>query len=102
MFLAGGPLSGTWRWRHVAGRANGQPAIGAYTWREDEDCYRPFALDVLTLGAGGAQIEQVTSFIARSGEALTPEELARFPDEAVDAAKVGSIFTRCGLPDRLD
>ena len=50
----------------------------------------------------GAQIAQVTSFIARSGEALTPEELARFPDEDVDAAKVDSIFTLCGLPDRLD
>ena len=27
---------------------NGQPAVAAYTWREDEDCYRPFALDVLS------------------------------------------------------
>jgi hypothetical protein len=44
----------------------------------------------------------VTSFIARAGDELTPEELARFPDEAVDAAKVGSIFTHCGLPERLD
>jgi RNA polymerase sigma-70 factor (ECF subfamily) len=101
-FLIDGPLSGAWRWRYVPGRANGQPAIGAYTWREDEGCYRPFALDVLTLSPDGAKIDQVTSFIARSGEALTPEELARFPDEAVDAAKVGSIFSRCGLPDRLD
>ena len=101
-FLEMGPLSGAWRWRHVPTTANGQPAIGAYTWREDEGCYRPFALDVLTLSADGAQIAQVTSFIARSGDDLTPEELARFPDEDVDAAKVGSIFTHCGLPDRLD
>ncbi len=103
LFLVMGPLSGAWRWKHVPATANGQPAIGAYTWREDEGCYRPFALDVLTLGAdGGSPIQQVTSFIARSGEALTPEELARFPDEAVDTAKVGSIFTHCGLPERLD
>jgi hypothetical protein len=44
----------------------------------------------------------VTSFIARSGESLTPEELANFPDEAVAEAKVASIFTRVGLPERLD
>ncbi len=101
-FLVDGPLSGAWRWRYVPGRANGQPAIGAYTWREDEGCYRPFALDVLTLSADGLKIAQVTSFIARSGDELTAEELLRFPDEAVDAWKVGSIFTLCGLPDRLD
>ena len=101
-FLIDGPLSGAWRWRHVPATANGQPAIGAYTWREDEGCYRPFALDVLTLSADGTKIAQVTSFIARSGDDLTPEELLRFPDEDVDAAKVGSIFTHCGLPERLD
>jgi RNA polymerase sigma-70 factor (ECF subfamily) len=101
-FLVDGPLSGAWRWRHVPGHANGQPAIGAYTWREDEGCYRPFALDVLTLSAGGERIDQVTSFIARSGDELTPQELLRFPDEDVDAAKVGSIFTLCSLPERLD
>jgi RNA polymerase sigma-70 factor (ECF subfamily) len=101
-FLADGPLSGAWRWAYRPARANGQPAIGAYTWREDEGCYRPFALDVLTLSADGAKIDQVTSFIARSGESLTPEELANFPDEAVEEAKVVSIFSRCGLPDRLD
>jgi len=101
-FLANGPLSGAWRWRYVPAWASGQPAIGAYTWREDEGCYRPFALDVLTLSADGSKIGQVTSFIARSGEALTPEELARSPDEAVEEAKVVSIFTRVGLPQRLD
>ncbi len=101
-FLEMGPLSGAWRWKHVPTTANGQPASGAYTWREDEGCYLPFALDVLTLSADGSKITQVTSFIARSGDELTPEELARFPDEAVDAAKVGSIFTHCGLPERLD
>ena len=30
-FLAVGPLSGDWRWRHVPARANGQPAVGCYT-----------------------------------------------------------------------
>jgi RNA polymerase sigma-70 factor (ECF subfamily) len=101
-FLVMGPLSGAWQWAHRPAFANGQPAIGAYTWREDEGCYRPFALDVLTLSPDGSKIAQVTSFIARSGESLTPEELANFPDEAVAEAKVASIFTRVGLPERLD
>ncbi len=57
---------------------------------------------MLTVSPDGARIEQVTSFIARSGDELTPAELLRFPDEDGDAAKVGSIFTLCGLPDRLD
>jgi len=48
VFLADGPLSGAWRWRRIVTQANGQPAVAAYTWREDEDCYRPFALDVLS------------------------------------------------------
>jgi RNA polymerase sigma-70 factor (ECF subfamily) len=101
-FLIMGPLSGAWRWAYRPAMANGQPAIGAYTWREDEGCYRPFALDVLTLSPDGAKIDQVTSFIARSGDELTPEELANFPDEAVEERMVASIFTRVGLPDRLD
>jgi len=56
---------------------------------------------VLTVGGGG-QIQEVTSFIARSAEGLSPDELARFPTQPPDAAKVESIFVRCGLPSRLD
>ena len=75
-------------------------AVGGESWVIDLADTR--ALDVLTLSADGSKIDQVTSFIARSGESLTPEELANFPDEAVEEAKVVSIFTRVGLPDRLD
>ena len=99
-FLAEGPLSGAWRWRRLPTWANGQPAVGAYTWREEEGCFRPFALDVLTLR--GDRIEQVTAFIVRSAEPRDPAAFERYPDEAVDAAKVASVFERCGLPDRLD
>ena len=56
---------------------------------------------MLTVGGGG-QIQEVTSFIARSAEGLSPDELARFPTPPPDAAKVESIFVRCGLPSRLD
>ncbi|MDX6678023.1 MAG: polymerase sigma-70 factor, subfamily, partial [Solirubrobacteraceae bacterium] len=95
VFLEQGPLSGAWRWRRMAVSANGQPAVAAWTWREDEGCYRPFALDVLTLR--GDRIEQVTAFIARSAEPAEHGH-ADFPDHAVDA----SVFERLGLPDRLD
>ena len=75
--------------------------MGAYAWWPEEQSYRPFALDVLTVGGGG-QIQAVTSFIARSAEGLSPDELTRFPTPPPDAAKVESIFVRCGLPSRLD
>jgi len=100
VFLANGPLSGQWQWRYVPARTNGQAAIGAYTWRAEEQSYRPFALDVLTVS--GEQLQAVTSFIARSANGLSGDELARFPTQPPDEAKVESIFVRCGLPSRLD
>ena len=99
-FLAGWPLSGRWRWRHVPTRANGQLAVGSYTWREEERCYRPFALDVLTLE--GDKIREIDSFIARSAEPRDREAFGRYPDEPLDQDKVGTIFGSLGLPDRLD
>jgi RNA polymerase sigma-70 factor (ECF subfamily) len=100
VFLANGPLSGQWQWRRMPTFVNGQPAVGAYTWWEEEQIYLPFALDVLTVS--GEQIQEVTSFIARSGEGLSPHELARFPTQPPDQAKVEAIFVRSGLPSRLD
>ena len=100
VFLANGPLSGQWQWRHMPAFVNGQPAVGAYTWWPEEQIYLPFALDVLTVS--GEQIREVTSFIARSAEGLDPDELARFPTQPPDPVKVESIFLRCGLPSRLD
>jgi len=98
-FLAQGPLSGQWRWRRVAAHANGQVAIGAYTWHDGEQSYLPFALDVLTLE--GDRIKEVTAFIARSTD-VDPDAFARWPDEEPDPAKVETIFERAGLPRRLD
>jgi RNA polymerase sigma-70 factor (ECF subfamily) len=100
-FLANGPLSGAWRWSRIVTTANGQPAVAAYTWRADEGCFRPFALDVLTVRDDGI-IGAVTSFIARSAEPVEPERLARYPDEAVDDAKAASVFEQFGLPARVD
>ena len=85
----------------VVTTASGQAAVAAYTWRDDEARFRPFALDVLTIDADG-EIAAVTSFIARSAEPVEPDRLARYPDEAVDAAKAVAVFERFGLPPRLD
>jgi RNA polymerase sigma-70 factor, ECF subfamily len=100
VFLVNGPLAPEWRWRRLPAHLNGQAAVAAYTWREEESCFRPFAVDVLTLR--GDRIEEVTAFIARSIEGVDPALLARWPAAPPDPAKVASIFEAAGLPDRLD
>ena len=85
-FLHVGPLSGKWRWRHLPTRANGQPAVGCYTWRADDGSFRPFALDVLTLD--GDRIGEICSFIVRGTEGLDAEAVANYPDEPPDPVKV--------------
>ena len=99
-FLSAGPLSGNFRWKRLATTANGQPAIAAYTWHEDEQAYLPFALDVLTLRDG--KISDVTAFIARGTDVDDPEALLLYPDMTPDEAKVAAFFARFGLPVRLD
>ena len=95
----GWPLSGAWRWRALRTTANGQLALGFYAWNADDEVYRPFALNVLTLR--GSQVSDVTAFIARAPEAPSPEAFERYPDEPVDAGKVGDVFERFGLPTQL-
>jgi RNA polymerase sigma-70 factor, ECF subfamily len=100
-FLVSGPLSGDWRWRHAPARANGQPAVGSYAWYEEDGCYRPFALDVLTLD--GARIKEVTSFITRSTLSRDLESYVRYPEQPFeDGSRILAAFERFGLPDRLD
>jgi RNA polymerase sigma-70 factor (ECF subfamily) len=97
-FLHMGPLSGRFRWTHAIGAANCQPAVGAYTWQEDEQCYRPFALDVLTLG--GDRIVEITSFISRSPEPPEHGGFEDYPSHTLDAWRVDA-FERFGLPARI-
>ncbi len=94
------PMGGNWRWRAVRTTANGQPALGFYTWSEEEGGYRPFALNVLSFA--GNEVSQVTAFIARAPEAPAPEAFERYPDEPVDAARVYDVFERFGLPPTLN
>jgi RNA polymerase sigma-70 factor (ECF subfamily) len=96
----GWPLSGAWRWRTVQTTANGQLALGFYAWSDEDQNYRPFALNVLTLR--GTAISDVTAFIARSAEPRDREVFERYPDEPVDAGKVDDVFERFGLPAKLD
>jgi RNA polymerase sigma-70 factor (ECF subfamily) len=72
-FLTTGPFRE--RWRHLAARANGQPAVGCYLWDGKKRSYVAAVLDVLTLD--GARIAEVTGF-------ATPD-----------------VFRRFGLPDVL-
>jgi len=94
------PLSGPWRWRVVRTLANGQPALGFYAWSAEEQRHRPFALNVLSLR--GELVSDVTAFIARSAEPREREVFEHFPDQPVDAAKLGDVFASFGLPTELD
>jgi RNA polymerase sigma-70 factor (ECF subfamily) len=100
VFLAGWPLSGAWRWRHVPSHANGQPALAFYCWDDEAGSYLPFALNVLTLR--GTQISDVTAFVTRSTELPEREVYARWPEQPAVPTKLVAIFDRFGLPDRLD
>jgi RNA polymerase sigma-70 factor (ECF subfamily) len=100
IFLAGWPLSGIWRWRHVPIRANGQPALAFYAWDPDEESYLPFALNVLSLR--GDRISDVTAFIARSTPVPDREVIARLPEQPADPSRLAAAFENFGLPERLD
>ncbi|MHC1559877.1 sigma-70 family RNA polymerase sigma factor [Actinomycetospora sp. C-140] len=66
-FLRAAPF--TVAWRHVPARANGQLAVGCYTWDDGDGIWRGQVLDVLALAPDG-RIAEVTAFIG-------PEHLAR-------------------------
>jgi RNA polymerase sigma-70 factor, ECF subfamily len=100
-FLERGPLSGDWRWRHLPTHASGQAAVGVYNWDAGEGCYLPFALDVLTLGAGG-RILEVTAFITRTTRVPDRETFSRWPEQPLDPPRVMAFFERFGLPARVD
>src|SRR5262249_37425756 len=59
IFLAGWPMSGAWRWKVVHTQANGQPALGFYTWDAEQQAYLAFALNVLSFR--GELISDVTA-----------------------------------------
>jgi RNA polymerase sigma-70 factor (ECF subfamily) len=66
-FLHDGPMRE--RWRHLPAHANGQAAVGCYSWDAGAGAYRCHVLDVLTLR--DHCIEAITAFV-------TPELFAAF------------------------
>jgi RNA polymerase sigma-70 factor (ECF subfamily) len=99
-FLELGPLSRRWRWRYVPAHANGQVATAAYVWRDREQAFLAFALNVLSFE--GEQIKEVTSFLNRVLKGSDPDYYARFPDQDVDPDFNRAYFERFGLPAQLD
>jgi hypothetical protein len=88
-FLAGFGLQE--RWRHVRTQANGQLALGGYTYDAELGLWVPSILEVLTLD--GPQIASVTGFV-------TAELLGRWGYQ--DDRFVGATaFPRFGLPSTL-
>src|SRR4051812_41481831 len=85
-WAAGWPMSGDWRWRAIVTRANGQPAIGFYTWDEDAQTLLPFALNVLTFR--GHLVSDVCAFVARQISDEELENYARWPDLAADPERL--------------
>jgi RNA polymerase sigma-70 factor, ECF subfamily len=78
--------------------ANGQLAVGTYTWMEHEKTHVPFSLDVLTLE--GDRIKEVTAFVVRPTG--SEDGYSRWPDRAADPWRVEAVFRRFGLPDHVD
>jgi RNA polymerase sigma-70 factor, ECF subfamily len=99
-FLVRGPLSGDWRWRRAAARANGVGGGG----------------QLLLVCAGGdlsavrgrradprrPPDQEITSFITRSTDGADPRYYERWPEQPVDAAGVMGFFERFGSPGQLD
>ena len=99
-FLATGPMSGQWRWRHLPVQASGQPALAFYCWDESEGAHLPFALNVLAIR--DRKVSDVTAFIVRATDAEDLDAYARWPEEPIVERKRADFFGRFGLPERLD
>src|SRR3954469_20110129 len=64
-------MNGLWGWKGIVTRANGQVAIGFYSWDKEQQAALPFALNVLTFR--GREVSEVVAFINRSIESNDPE-----------------------------
>ena len=100
IFLAGSPMSGDWEWRALRTQANGQVALGFYTWDPEQDAYMAFALNVLSFR--GEQIRDVTAFIVTVAPSAESEVVLRMPEHPVDPLMMAAAFEQFGLPERLD
>lgn len=82
------------RWRYRITRANGQPALAAYSWDEAAGRFLPHGIDVLSLDAsGGDRIAAVTTFLDVTRRGVTGPGFRSFA--------ATRLFERFGLPDAL-
>ena len=93
---AGWPLSGAWRWRTIQTTANGQLALGFYAWSDEDERYRPFALNVLTLR--GDRVSDVTAFIARSAAPATARCSSAIPTSRSTRTRRWRCSSASGCP----
>ena len=100
IFLAGSPMSGTWRWKVLRTQANGQPALAFYTWNEELGAFERFALNVLDVNPEGL-ITDVTAFISRAAPSADREVILRMPDHPPDPLAMAAAFERFRLPEHL-
>lgn len=96
-WLRTSPLQGIWKWKQLPCKVNGQAATAAYTWSDEDNCFVPFSINVLTFE--GDKIKEVVSFITRASDAGNE---THYPDERPSEAKVADLFQRAGMPTRLD
>ena len=93
------PLSGLWRWRAVVTQANGQPALGFYSWDDEAGAWLPFALNVL---AFEGELIEIDAFILRGSQDPDPEIQARTPEQPADYERLAKAYSRFGLPANLE
>jgi len=98
-FLTLWPMNGQWRWKAVQTQANGQPALGFYSWNDETGDYQPFALNVLTFR--GDKVSDVVAFANRAIDATDRKAYERWPEEALDEGRMLAAFDRFGLPGTL-
>ena len=89
-FLVENPLR-YFRWRHLPTWANGQPAVGCYSWDESRGRFVAHSLDVLTLR--GPRISEVVSFLDVTRRGLEDQGFTSFVQ--------GGLFRSFGQPDEL-
>jgi RNA polymerase sigma-70 factor, ECF subfamily len=79
------------RWRYLTTRANGQPALAAYSWDDAAGHYLPHTINVLSFADD--RVAAVTSFLDVTRRGVTGPGFRSF---------VGTrLFDRFGLPESL-
>ena len=89
-FLTENPFK-YFRWRNLPTRANGQAAVGSYSWSEERGTYVAHSLAVL--GLRGSQICEVTSFLDVTRRGVDGPGFTRFRE--------AGVFERFGLPNEI-